>query len=127
MRLLLDTHAFLWWDNEPAKLSRNVLSACFDPQNQLFLSIVSVWELQIKLQLGKLELRLPLLNVLEDHRRKGLLIAGLEVEDILGLSALPMVHRDPFDRLLVAQARRGGFQFVTRDPLIASYGLTTLW
>lgn len=127
MNLLLDTHAFLWWDNEPAKLSRNVLNACFDPHNQLFLSIASIWELQIKLQLGKLALRMPLADVLDDHRAKGLLIASLEVEDILGLAALPTIHRDPFDRLLVSQARRGGFQLVTRDPLIVNYGVATLW
>ncbi len=127
MKLLLDTHTFLWWDNEPAKLSRNVLNACFDPQNTLFLSVVSVWELQIKLQIGKLDLRLPLSDVLDDHRRKGLLIVSLEVTDILGLAALPMIHRDPFDRLLVSQARRTGFPLVSRDPLIANYGVTTLW
>lgn len=127
MKLLLDTHTFLWWDNEPAKLSRNVLNACFDPQNTLFLSVVSVWELQIKLQIGKLDLRLPLSDVLDDHRRKGLLIVSLEVTDILGLAALPMIHRDPFDRLLVSQARRTGFPLVSRDPLIANDGVTTLW
>ena len=127
MKLLLDTHAFLWWDNEPAKLSRKVLDACFDSRNQLFLSIASVWELQIKLQLGKLALRLPLSDVLDDHRRKGLLIAGLEVADVLGLAALPIIHRDPFDRLIVSQVRRGGYHLVSRDPLVGSYAVPFFW
>lgn len=60
MKLLLDTHAFIWWDSEPAKLSPQVLSLCQDRQNTLFLSAASVWEMQIKLQMGKLKLTLPL-------------------------------------------------------------------
>ncbi len=127
MNLLLDTHAFVWWDSDKAQLPPRVLSAFFDPQNRLHLSIVSVWEMQIKAQLGKLTLRLPLRELLDDHRRKGLLVAGIEVEDVLGLAALPTIHRDPFDRLIVSQALRGGYRLVSRDPIIANYGVTILW
>ena len=127
MKLLLDTHAFVWWDSDKAQLSHRVLQACLDPRNHLFLSIVSIWEMQIKAQLGKLTLRLPLRDLVEDHRRRGLLIASVEIEDILGLAALPMIHRDPFDRLLVSQVRRGGYQLVSRDPLLAGYGVSILW
>ena len=78
MNLLLDTHAFIWWDSDKAQLSSRALSAFFDLRNQLFLSIVSVWEMQIKAQLGKLTLRLPLGELVAGHRRKGLLIASME-------------------------------------------------
>ena len=67
MRLLLDTHAFIWWDGEQSKLSAEALLACQSPTNSLHLSLASVWELQIKMQLGKLALRLPLADVLRDQ------------------------------------------------------------
>ena len=112
MKLLLDTHAFIWWDNDQTRLSGVALAACLDPVNQLCLSVASIWELQIKMQLGKLTLRVPLPDVLADQQRNGMVIEAVTVEDVLGLSALPMHHRDPFDRLLVAQARRSGFHLV---------------
>lgn len=127
MNLLLDTHAFVWWDSDKAHLSPRALTALFDPDNRLSLSLVSVWEMQIKAQLGKLVLRLPLRELIDDHRRRGLQITPVEVEDVLGLATLPMIHRDPFDRLIIAQALRGGYQLVSRDPQVASYGLPVLW
>ena len=128
MNLLLDTHAFLWWDADAAQLSPNAYRACYNRGNTLFLSLVSIWEIQIKVQIGKLRLRLPSLrDVLDEHRRDGLQFLMPAEEDVLGLAALPMIHRDPFDRLLVSQARRGGFHLVTRDPLIANYGVAILW
>ncbi len=127
MNLLLDTHAFVWWDSDKAQLSRSALQACQNPQNNLFLNLASVWEMQIKAQLGKLSLRLPLRDLVRDHRRRGLSIASLEVEDIFGLAALPMIHRDPFDRLLISQAKQGGYQLVRRDPLLGGYGVAILW
>ena len=127
MNLLLDTHAFIWWDSDQAQLSPRALTALLDPRSQLFLSIVSVWEMQIKAQLGKLTLRLPLRDLVDDHRRKGMLIAHIEVDDALGLAELPMIHGDPFDRLLISQARRGNFRLVSRDSQIAGYDVPILW
>jgi PIN domain nuclease of toxin-antitoxin system len=69
MKLLLDTHAFIWWDSEPAKLSPQVLSLCQDRQNTLLLSVASVWEMQIKLQMGKLKLALPLAELIESQQQ----------------------------------------------------------
>ena len=126
MKLLLDTHAFIWWDTR-VRLSGRALAACKDFNNTLHLSIVSVWELQIKTQLGKLALRLPLTDVLEDQRLKdGLIIEPIGVADIPGLADLPPLHRDPFDRLLIAQARRGGFHFIRDDPQVARYDVQIL-
>ena len=127
MNLLLDTHAFIWWDSDQAQLSSRALTALVDPGNKLFLSIVSVWEMQIKAQLAKLTLRLPLRDLVDDHRRRRLLIAHVEVDDVLGIGELPMHHRDPFDRLIISQALRGGYPLVSRDPLVASYGVPVLW
>ena len=124
---LARSHAFIWWDSDQTQLSSRALTALVDPGSKLFFSIVSVWEMQIKAQLGKLTLQLPLRDLVDDHRRKRLLIAHLEVDDVLGLGELPMLHRDPFDRLIVSQALRGGYQLVTRDSLVASYGVPVVW
>ncbi len=127
MNLLLDTHAFIWWDSDQTQLLSRALAAFLNPSNKLFLSLVSVWEMQIKAQLGKPALRLPLRDLVDDHRRKGLLIAHIEVDDALGLAELPLLHGDPFDRLLISQARRGGLRLVSRDSLIAGYDVPILW
>ena len=128
MKLLLDTHAFIWWDGHRSQLSSSALMACQSPENTLHPSLASVWELQIKMQLGKLNLRHPLAEVLRDQQEQnGLLLEAITLDDILGLSQLPQLHRDPFDRLLVSQANRGGFQLVTNDPEIARYSVPVIW
>lgn len=132
MKLLLDTHVFMWWDSDRTRLSPGVLAACKSPANSLHLSLASVWEIQIKLQLGKLPLGQPpgqpLGDLIRDHEaRNGMRLEPVMLADILALSALPAHHRDPFDRILVAQARRGGFRLVSRDPEIARYDVEVLW
>jgi PIN domain nuclease of toxin-antitoxin system len=92
------------------------------------LSLASVCELQIKMQLGKLSLRLPLANVLRDQQdQNGLVLEPVTLEDILALSALPALHRDPFDRLIIAQANRGGLHLLTHDAEPARYPVAVLW
>jgi PIN domain nuclease of toxin-antitoxin system len=128
VKLLFDTHAFIWWDGDKSKLSAAALNACQSPANSLHLSLASVWELQIKMQLGKLTLRLPLADVLRDQQREnGLVLESVMLEDILALSVLPLLHRDPFDRLIIAQAQRQGFQIVTHDSELARYPVAVLW
>ena len=128
MKLLLDTHAFIWWDGDQSKLSAAALGACQSLANSLHLSLASVWELQIKMQLGELALRLPLADVLRDQQQQnGLALEPVTLEDILALSALPTLHRDPFDRLIIAQANRRGFHLVTHDPELARYPVAVLW
>ena len=80
MKLLLDTHTFLWWDSEPSKLSSKVLTLCQDRANTVLLSVVSVWEMQIKSQLGKLKLSLPLAEMVETQRQAN----NIEVMSIAG-------------------------------------------
>ena len=80
------------------------------------------------MQLGKLALRVPLADVLRDQQRQnGLVLEPVTLEDVLALSALPTLHRDPFDRLIVAKANRGGFHLVTHDPELARYPVAVLW
>jgi PIN domain nuclease of toxin-antitoxin system len=98
------------------------------PANTLHLGLASVWEMQIKAQLGKLTLRLPLAEILrEQQQRNGLQLEPIILDDILALSNLPSLHRDPFDRMIIAQAQRGGFQIVSHDAELAHYGVAMLW
>ena len=128
MKLLLDTHTFMWWDSDKSKLSPTALEACESPENTLYLSLASVWEMQIKHQLGKLALGQPLADLLRKHEDiNRTTILPVALADIIALSELPPIHRDPFDRILIAQTRRGGFRFVTCDPTIASYEVDVLW
>ena len=128
MRLLLDTHVFMWWDSDQSRFPSSVLASCKSSANSLHLSLASVWEMQIKHQLGKLPIGRPLGELLRDHEtRNGLRLEPVTLADILALSTLPPHHRDPFDRILVAQAKRGGFRLVSCDPEIARYDVEVLW
>ena len=107
MRILLDTHVFIWWDSEPELLSQRARQFCEDPNNTLVLSVVSVWEMQIKRQIGKLDLRMPLNELLENQeRRNGLDILPVNLDHVLYLDKLPAIHKDPFDRLSLKQRPR---------------------
>ncbi len=128
MKLLLDTHTFIWWDSEPAKLSARALALCQDPSNILFFSVASAWEMQIKLQLGKLALKLPLATVIEGQRQTNdFKILAVELPHILALQSLPTPHKDPFDRLLIAQANVEGAALISSDPVFAEYSVTVIW
>jgi PIN domain nuclease of toxin-antitoxin system len=128
MKLLLDTHAFIWWDSEPVRLSAEVLALCQDPKNTLLLSVGSTWEMQIKIQLGKLKLSLSLAELVESQQRvNNLEILPITLEHILGLEELPLHHKDPFDRLLIAQAKIEGATLITRDPIFANYAVKVVW
>ncbi len=125
--LLLDTHIFLWFSGQPERLNAKIRAALQDPQNVLFLSVVSVWELQIKTQTGKLSLPLPL-NQFVPLQRSFNQIRSLPVIEphLWRLASLPMHHRDPFDRLLVAQSLAEEFLLVTTDPILARYPVSLL-
>ena len=116
MRLLLDTRAFIWWDEDPTRLGLAAQKACFDPTTRLVLSVVSVWEIQLKVMLGKLGLAKPLRQMINDQvQQNGLEILTINLEHVLNLDALPSLHKDPFDRLLVAQAITEGCSLATHD------------
>jgi PIN domain nuclease of toxin-antitoxin system len=127
MRLLLDTHIFIWWDSNPAQLSSQIKALCEDTDNNLILSVASVWEMQIKQQFGKLSLRLPLAELIQSQRdHNGLEILGVSLEHVLFLENLPSYHKDPFDRLLIAQARVENTKLVSADPVFKQYSVDLL-
>jgi PIN domain nuclease of toxin-antitoxin system len=127
MKLLLDTHVFLWYITADAALPASFLAAIRDPKNQVLLSVASVWEAVIKHALGKLPLPAPPAHFLPLQRiAHGIESLAIEETDMASLAALPPRHRDPFDRLLVAQALFHGLTIVTVDPVFGMYGATLL-
>lgn len=127
MKALLDTHAFLWWDGKPERLSKNALAMCQDAENTLFLSAASVWEMQIKIQLGKLKIDLPLSDLIRQQEENGVVVLPVHVSHTLEISNLPLHHKDPFDRLLIAQARVEEMVFISADPAMAPYDVQVVW
>ncbi len=128
MRLLLDTHAFLWLLGSPEKLSRTALQACQDPDNTLWLSLVSVWEIQLKVQLKKLQLDAPLSELIKTSLAENQVeLLPIELAHILALDGLPYHHRDPFDRLLITQAQIARVPLVSQDSAIVQYPVDVLW
>lgn len=127
MKLLLDTHIFIWLDSEPNKLSPHIRALCTNSTNLLLLSVVSIWEMQIKAQLGKLNLALPLQQiVMEQQMTNGIQVIPIELAHVLALDGLPTPHKDPFDRLLIAQAIVEGATILTADRIFASYPVPVL-
>ncbi|HZF13836.1 MAG TPA: type II toxin-antitoxin system VapC family toxin [Thermoanaerobaculia bacterium] len=128
MKALLDTHAFIWWDSDPTKLSTQARAVCEDRTNAIFLSAASAWEMQIKLQLGKLSLRLSLEEVIASQQQtNNIQILPVALGHVLALKDLPSPHKDPFDRLLIAQANVEDVVLISHDPIFASYPVRVLW
>lgn len=127
MKYLLDTHAFLWWNDAPAMLSPTVMAICKDMNNQLGLSIASIWEMQIKAQLGKLVLTAPLAEMVATQVNNGVSVLSLNIGHVLCLDNLPLHHKDPFDRLLIAQAIMEDAAVLTKDPKFQNYPVRTVW
>ena len=127
MRLLLDTHAILWHTAKHPSLSTAAREAIVNPANQLFISVASLWEITIKVSLGKLTLKTPVSNVAKVYQGIGAVILPMTLDHALATGNLPWHHRDPFDRMLIAQAQYEGLTLVSRDSLFASYDLKIMW
>ena len=125
--LLLDTHIFIWWVDQPERLSPSALSALQDEANELLLSVASVWEMQIKIQLGKLKLSLPLKEIVKNQQEANdLPVSPVALTHVLALDALPFHHKDPFDRLLIAQSIEEQLTIVTADSKFSAYSVKLL-
>jgi PIN domain nuclease of toxin-antitoxin system len=128
MRLLLDIHVLLWWHSEPSRLSETATNTISDLNNEIFVSVVNGWEIQIKAQLGKLTLSKPLSVILEQEQATNdFRLLPITMDHIHALDHFPLHHRDPFDRLLVAQAHHEGMTLVTHDPQLSAYAVPLLW
>ncbi|MBF0227597.1 MAG: type II toxin-antitoxin system VapC family toxin [Desulfobacterales bacterium] len=128
MKLLLDTHVFLWLLFAPEKVTTKVKLIYKDQKNVVFLSLISIWEIQIKSQLGKLYLDVDLEKIIDDNINKGFIkLLPIRLAHILSLKELPFHHKDPFDRLLIAQSIQENLTIVTADSYFTDYDAKTLW
>ncbi|BAY99417.1 hypothetical protein NIES37_33990 [Tolypothrix tenuis PCC 7101] len=128
MRALLDTHAFIWWVTDDSQLSVTARNVIADSGNSLFLSVVSAWEIVIKNKLGKLALP----EAVEQYIPTRLAMNRFEslpiqMSHVLQVASLPNIHRDPFDRILIAQSQVENLPIVTIDQQITQYAVPTIW
>ncbi len=128
MKLLLDTHAFLWWIGNDDRLSDVARAAISDANNDVFFSAVSAWEMAIKTRSGKLSIHSELSGLLTKHLgRNAFAVMPISLTHALQISKLPHIHRDPFDRMLVAQAQVEKVSLVSKDPEIKKYAVDICW
>jgi PIN domain nuclease of toxin-antitoxin system len=128
MRLLLDTHAFLWFIMGSANLSVNARALIENPANERLLSVAGLWEIAIKTSLGKLTLSAPFDELIPAQLKlNGIDLLNIKVEHLSTLTTLPFHHRDPFDRLVVAQAIVEKLPVISLDRAFDTYGVTRHW
>ena len=128
MQVLLDTHVFLWWIDDDTRLSERARSIITDGTNELFMSVVSSWEIAIKAQLGKLDLPANLEQFISKQLDENhITIMPIQLTHTLAIYRLPLLHRDPFDRMLVTQSRFENIPLLTTDPLIKQYVVKSIW
>src|SRR5438046_280888 len=128
MRVLLDTHALLWFlVGDKQKLSTSALDNITAKENEVCVSIASLWEIAIKVNIGKLKIHtdFPKLEKLIDVNVFD--IVPLKYSHLIEYLNLQLIHRDPFDRILVAQSIQEGFQIITKDPNLSQYPIKTIW
>lgn len=127
MRLLLDTHAFLWFAAGDRRLSRRARAAMEHADAELHISAASVWEMAIKASLGRLTLPATVARYMADKIAEGYRLAPISWTHGAAVERLPLHHRDPFDRLLIAQAQADALPVVSRDRVFRKYGVEVIW
>ena len=128
MKLLLDTHVFLWMNHSPEKLSIRFRDLCERALDEFYLSLISPWEMQIKQQIGKLEIRSTIAEMIEKNQQiNRIQLLPIALDHILALDQLPLHHGDPFDRMLIAQAKVENMALVTGDKKIGQYNVEVVW
>jgi PIN domain nuclease of toxin-antitoxin system len=128
VKLLLDTQALLWWVDGDRRLTKRARSAIGAARNSCFVSVASAWEMAIKVSIGKLRLRTPVVRYLQGQlASNGFELLPIALTHIHSVEMLPHHHGDPFDRLLVAQALEEGLALVSSDPVFDGYQLKVIW
>ena len=128
MRLLLDTHTFLWFFVGSTSLSTNARALIEDESNEKFFSVASLWEIAIKASVGKLTLSAPFDEIFPDQiANNGIDLLSITSAHVSRITTLPFHHRDPFDRLLIAQAMIEQTQIVSADQALDAYSITRVW
>jgi PIN domain nuclease of toxin-antitoxin system len=124
----LDTNIALWMLSEPAKLTKKVLKILQDKESQLFLSVVTIWELQIKSQIGKLTLPYTLIEMQDELITQfNVIVQSVRMEHVYVLQGLPLIHRDPFDRMIIAQAIYHDHILISADTIFSAYPVNVVW
>ena len=127
-RVLLDTHAFLWMMQGYENLSQTAVDLIENPENQWFLSVASVWEITIKSVKGKLKVSLPISRLIEKYvEGNSIELVKVTAAHFDALHGLPHHHRDPFDRLIIAQAQSESLTLLSRDGHFAKYNVNVVW
>lgn len=128
MRLLLDTHAFIWFDAGDGRLGEATRRLIQDRSNEVYVSVASFWEMAIKASMGRLALRTTVSQLMvEAPAQNDLTLLPILPHHLAEVQALPFHHRDPFDRMLVAQARADGLTLVSRDAALGGYAVERRW
>ena len=128
MTYLLDTHVFLWWVSDAEGISETARDAIQNPENSLLVSAVCGWEIAIKAGLGRLELDSPPASFVSEHlNRNSMGVLPISMHHALEVYDLPPHHRDPFDRLLIAQSRSEGLPIISSDAVFARYDVAVVW
>jgi PIN domain nuclease of toxin-antitoxin system len=127
MKFLLDTHTFIWMADSPDKISERATAIIQDKENILLLSYVSIWEIQIKVHLGKLTLSKALSEIVQEQQNNELKLLPIELSHLYDLARLKDHHRDPFDRLLIAQAVVEKLPIISNDALFTNYPIRVVW
>ncbi len=128
MRVLLDTHAFLWWINDDARLSEGAQEIFSDGDNELLFSAASGWEMAMKVGLGRMTVTGTLGTYLTTHLAENAIgVLPISVSHAVGVTELPDLHSDPFDRLLVSQAILEKLPILSADPEISRYPVEIIW
>jgi len=127
MNLLLDTNAFLWFSEDNKKLSSTAKSFIEDSENICFVSIASIWEMAIKTSLNKLKVKIGFKNLLEEIKKNDFDLLNISFEHTLKITDLEFHHRDPFDRILIAQSLVEDFKIITSDKIFDKYNIERIW
>lgn len=127
MNLLLDTHTAIWFVTDSKQLPRSAKKFIENPENHCFISIATLWEMGIKYSLGKLKLKAELKKIFELFFESGLILMPITPDHILTNISLPFQHRDPFDRLIIAQAKREGYTIISKDREFENYEVNLIW
>jgi PIN domain nuclease of toxin-antitoxin system len=125
VRLLLDTHVLIWWLMAEPRLKKSAIEHMNNINNIVYVSALSIWEISIKTALGKI--RMPTGNLEAEIENNGFSELPISISHALAAGALPMHHRDPFDRMLVAQARTEGLTIISHDKFLEAYDVPILW
>ncbi len=125
---LLDTNAFLFWIAGGTELSDSARAFISKPGNEIWVSLVTAWELAIKSNQGKIKLSSPVARFMSQHvESNGFRLMGIELDDVASVETLPLHHRDPFDRLLIVQAANRKLPVVTSDSAFSAYSIKRIW